>query len=95
MQEEFDLHKLAIGDTLSAHQRPKLEVYGDSLFVVLYSINLTGEKKLDFCESHFLLVRILLFLYSVVFPLVIKKSENVVKRCLKNYKKAQALCYMP
>jgi magnesium transporter len=33
--EEFGLHGLAIEDTISAHQRPKLERYGDLLFVVL------------------------------------------------------------
>ena len=32
---EFDLHELAVEDAIKAHQRPKLEVYGDSLFVVL------------------------------------------------------------
>lgn len=32
---EFDLHGLAVEDTVSAHQRPKLERYGDLLFVVL------------------------------------------------------------
>lgn len=53
IQKEFNFHELAIEDTLSAHQRPKLEEYGDSLFVVLYSVSLTGENKLDFCESHF------------------------------------------
>ncbi|GAA2543991.1 magnesium and cobalt transport protein CorA [Pseudonocardia hydrocarbonoxydans] len=33
--EEFDLHGLAVEDTVTAHQRPKLERYGDLLFVVL------------------------------------------------------------
>ncbi|MFV0136937.1 magnesium/cobalt transporter CorA [Streptomyces sp. HMX87] len=33
--EEFGLHPLAVEDALKAHQRPKLEVYEDSLFVVL------------------------------------------------------------
>ncbi|MFF9124719.1 magnesium and cobalt transport protein CorA [Streptomyces sp. NPDC014889] len=33
--EEFSLHPLAVEDALKAHQRPKLEVYDDSLFVVL------------------------------------------------------------
>ncbi|MGW2636905.1 magnesium/cobalt transporter CorA [Streptomyces sp. NPDC001348] len=33
--EEFGLHPLAVEDALNAHQRPKLEVYDDSLFVVL------------------------------------------------------------
>ncbi|MFF7439288.1 CorA family divalent cation transporter [Streptomyces sp. NPDC008122] len=32
---EFALHPLAVEDALKAHQRPKLEVYNDSLFVVL------------------------------------------------------------
>jgi magnesium transporter len=32
---EFDLHPLAVEDAINAHQRPKLEVYGDSVFVVL------------------------------------------------------------
>jgi magnesium transporter len=33
--EEFGLHPLAVEDALKAHQRPKLEVYDDSLFMVL------------------------------------------------------------
>ena len=33
--EEFGLHGLAVEDTINAHQRPKLENYGDVLFVVL------------------------------------------------------------
>lgn len=33
--EEFGLHPLAVEDALSAHQRPKLEVYDDSLFMVI------------------------------------------------------------
>ncbi|MFI2377712.1 magnesium/cobalt transporter CorA [Streptomyces sp. NPDC018964] len=33
--QEFSLHPLAVEDALKAHQRPKLEVYDDSLFVVL------------------------------------------------------------
>ncbi|GGP63053.1 magnesium/cobalt transporter CorA [Streptomyces abikoensis] len=32
---EFGLHPLAVEDALNAHQRPKLEVYDDSLFLVL------------------------------------------------------------
>ncbi len=35
VREEFALHELAVEDAIKAHQRPKLEVYGDSLFVVL------------------------------------------------------------
>lgn len=33
--QEFNLHPLAVEDAVDAHQRPKLERYGDTLFVVL------------------------------------------------------------
>jgi magnesium transporter len=35
VQKEFELHELAVEDAISAHQRPKLENYGDTAFVVL------------------------------------------------------------
>ncbi|MET0728646.1 MAG: magnesium and cobalt transport protein CorA [Acidimicrobiales bacterium] len=35
VREEFHLHELAVEDALHAHQRPKLEMYDDDLFVVL------------------------------------------------------------
>ena len=35
VQAEFGLHDLAIEDAHLAHQRPKLERYGDSLFIAL------------------------------------------------------------
>jgi len=38
LQEEFGLHDLAVEDALRAHQRPKVERYGDSLFVVLRTV---------------------------------------------------------
>src|SRR5688572_32671592 len=37
LQEEFDLHELAIEDAHAAHQRPKIEIYGDSLFLVVHT----------------------------------------------------------
>jgi magnesium transporter len=35
VRREFGLHELAVEDAIEAHQRPKLEVYRDSLFMVL------------------------------------------------------------
>jgi magnesium transporter len=35
MQAEFDLHELAVEDARHGHQRPKIEEYGDTLFVVM------------------------------------------------------------
>ncbi len=44
MQEAFDLHPLAVEDARHGHQRPKLEEYGDSLFVVLHVIEPAGDE---------------------------------------------------
>jgi magnesium transporter len=35
LTSEFDLHPLAVEDAIHAHQRPKLEVYGEMVFLVL------------------------------------------------------------
>ena len=37
LQEEFGLHELAVEDAHNAHQRPKLEAYGHSLFIALHT----------------------------------------------------------
>src|SRR5213594_4438687 len=44
MQEEFDLHPLAVEDARHGHQRPKIEEYGDLLFVVLHDIEFVGGE---------------------------------------------------
>jgi magnesium transporter len=44
MQEEFGLHELAVEDALRGHQRPKIEEYGDSLFVVVQIVELAGDE---------------------------------------------------
>ncbi|MGH2741527.1 MAG: magnesium/cobalt transporter CorA [Thermoleophilaceae bacterium] len=35
IRREFNLHELAVEDAIHAHQRPKLEVYGEMVFIVL------------------------------------------------------------
>ncbi|MFD7239220.1 magnesium and cobalt transport protein CorA [Streptomyces syringium] len=53
LAEEFDLHQLAVEDALEAHQRPKLERYGDTLFVVLRAARyLDAPEEVDFGELH-------------------------------------------
>ncbi len=54
LQEEFDLHDLAIEDAHNAHQRTKIEVYGDSLFLVVQTAQLV-EGSLAFGETHIFL----------------------------------------
>ena len=44
MQEEFDLHPLAVEDARHGHQRPKIEEYGDMLFAVMHVVEPTGEE---------------------------------------------------
>ncbi|WP_380170790.1 magnesium/cobalt transporter CorA [Kineococcus sp. DHX-1] len=50
---EFDLHELAVEDAVVAHQRPKLERYGSTLFVVLRAARYVDEsEKVEFGELH-------------------------------------------
>ena len=44
MQAQFGLHELAVEDAMSAHQVPKLEIYGESLFIVLRTAALESGK---------------------------------------------------
>jgi magnesium transporter len=55
VQRAFGLHDLAIEDAHRAHQRPKLEQYPDSLFVVLRTAQLAageGRPGVAFGETH-------------------------------------------
>src|SRR5437867_2922484 len=53
VQGEFGLHDLAVEDAHRAHQRPKLEEYGESLFVVLRTVHADGEThEIAFGETH-------------------------------------------
>ena len=50
-KREFGLHELAIEDALKAHQRPKLEQYGEALFVVARTAQML-EGRIAFGETH-------------------------------------------
>jgi magnesium transporter len=53
IQKEFGLHELAVEDAHLAHQRPKLEQYGDSLFVVLRPALYDGSPRgVELGETH-------------------------------------------
>jgi magnesium transporter len=53
VRREFDLHELAVEDALHAHQRPKLEVYDDTLFVVLKPARyIDSEEVVETGEIH-------------------------------------------
>jgi magnesium transporter len=51
LQEEFGLHDLAIEDAQNAHQRPKLEGYGSTLFIAAHTAQRV-EGHVRFGETH-------------------------------------------
>ena len=68
MKEEFSLHELAVEDARHGHQRPKIEDYGDSLFVVMHLLDFgpnasaaadagTGEVDIFVGRNYVLSVR--------------------------------------
>ena len=44
MKQEFGLHELAVEDARQGHQRPKIEEYADSLFVVMQTVEASGGE---------------------------------------------------
>lgn len=55
---EFGLHELAVEDAILAHQRPKVERYGDTLFVVLRAARyLDDAEEVEFGELHLFIGR--------------------------------------
>jgi len=63
MQKQFGLHDLAVEDAHHGHQRPKIEEYGESLFVVLHIIETecdelkVGEADIFVGSNYVLSVR--------------------------------------
>ena len=51
VQEQLDLHPLAIEDAGKAHQHPKLEQYGEALFIVARTAQMV-EGQIAFGETH-------------------------------------------
>jgi magnesium transporter len=78
---EFDLHELAVEDAIQAHQRPKLERYGDTLFVVLRAARyLDDVEEVEFGELHLFIGK--------NFVITLRHSESpdlsMVRRRLEN-----------
>ena len=54
VQAALGLHDLAVEDAHRAHQRPKLEIYGESVFVVVRTVQMDGTGgRVVFGETHF------------------------------------------
>jgi magnesium transporter len=56
LQEEFCLHDLAVEDAHNAHQRPKLENYGDSIFIAVNTAQVV-DAHIRYGETHVFLGR--------------------------------------
>ena len=52
MQHEFGLHDLAVEDARHGHQRPKVEEYADTLFVVMHSVELDALDEMHVGEVN-------------------------------------------
>jgi magnesium transporter len=69
LAELFDLPELAVEDAIKAHQRPKFERYGNTLFVVLKAARyLDDAEEVEFGELH-------LFL-GADFAITVRHSES-------------------
>ncbi|MEI6945924.1 magnesium/cobalt transporter CorA [Paraflavisolibacter sp. H34] len=57
-QKQFGLHELAVEDAHRAHQRPKIESFGDTLFIVMHTAQLReGTCDIAFGETHFFVAK--------------------------------------
>lgn len=88
VRKEFDLHELAVEDAVNAHQRPKLERYDETLFVVLKpAMYDDASESVQFGEIH-------LFI-SDSFALVARHRQSSklveVRRALENDPETLAL----
>ena len=46
LRREFNLHPLAVEDAIKAHQRPKLDVYDDMVFIVLKTARYVDSQEI-------------------------------------------------
>jgi magnesium transporter len=69
LAEQYDLPELAVEDAIKAHQRPKFERYGSTLFVVLKAARyLDATEEVEFGELHLFLGR--------NFAITVRHSES-------------------
>ena len=77
MQEEFNLHELAVEDARHGHQRPKIEEYGDSVFAVMH--------QLEFHDAEYSVSEVCVFLgHNYVLSVRHRSQQNfraVRERC--------------
>jgi len=75
LAEVFDLHPLSVEDAVKAHQRPKVERYGDSLFMVLKSIAYLDHDELTATSEIIGTGEIMVFL-GADFVVTVRHGEH-------------------
>jgi magnesium transporter len=76
VRREFELHELAVEDAVNAHQRPKLELYGDTLFMVLKTLRFEREA----CETDVETGEIMVFVNEAFVITVRHAGERAARR---------------
>jgi magnesium transporter len=67
--DEFDLHELAVEDAVKAHQRPKIELYGDTLLVVVKTAHYVDPEEV-------IQVGELLLFVNLAFNITVRHGEG-------------------
>ncbi|GAA2292002.1 magnesium and cobalt transport protein CorA [Nonomuraea roseoviolacea subsp. roseoviolacea] len=75
LAEVFGLHPLAVEDAVKAHQRPKVERYGDSLFMVLKTIAYLDHDELTATSEIIATGEIMVFL-GADFVVTVRHGEH-------------------
>ena len=94
MQDEFGLHELAVEDAHKGHQRPKMEEYGNTLFVVMHLLD--SGVQLDSDEP----VGALAVFAGETFVLLVRTRsshgfQDVRQRCEREPELLQSLSLIP
>src|ERR1700691_2093206 len=75
LTEVFGLHPLAIEDAVSAHQRPKLERYDESLFLVLKTVNYVPHESVVLAREIVETGEIMIFV-GASFVITVRHGEH-------------------
>lgn len=81
--EEFNLPALAVEDAVNARQRPKLETYGDQLFVVMHQLDELEEQLESTQIAGFVGDRFILILHA--------GAERTLNEAKKRWKDAESI----
>ena len=80
IQAQFNLHDLAVEDANTTHQRPKLEEYGDTVFLAVHGAKLKGEEIVH-GQLHLFVAKQFVILIQHGGPMRYDSVQNRCERC--------------